>query len=45
MTEGATIGHTALKVKDINGMIKMIEDLLGFHVSKKGGTNGSYQRR
>jgi len=37
MTEGATIGHTAVKVKDINGMIKMIEDLLGFHVTRKSG--------
>ncbi len=37
MTEGATIGHTAVKVKDMNGMIKTIEDLLGFHVSRKNG--------
>ena len=37
MNEGATIGHTAIKVKDINGMIKMIEDLLGFHISRKKG--------
>ncbi len=37
MTEGATISHTAVKVKDINGMIKIIEDLLGFHVSRKMG--------
>ena len=37
MVEGATIGHTGVRVKDINGMIKLIEDLLGFHVSKKKG--------
>ena len=37
MAEGATIGHIGVKVKDINGMIKMIEDLLGFHVSRKKG--------
>jgi len=37
MTEGATIGHTAIKVKDINGMIKLIEGLLGFHVVRKKG--------
>ena len=37
MTEGATIGHTAIKVKDINGMIKTIEGLLGFHVVRKKG--------
>jgi lactoylglutathione lyase len=41
MTEGgATIGHTAVKVKDIIGMIKMMEDLLGFHVSRKKGDGG-----
>jgi lactoylglutathione lyase len=37
MTEGATVGHTGIKVKDMNGMIKLLEDLLGFHVSKKKG--------
>jgi catechol 2,3-dioxygenase-like lactoylglutathione lyase family enzyme len=37
MTEGASIGHTAIKVRDIVGMIKMIENLLGFHVVKKKG--------
>ena len=37
MIEGAAIGHTAVKVKDINGMVKILEDLLGFHVSRKKG--------
>jgi len=37
MSEGATIAHTAVKVRDINGMIKLIEDLLGFHVIRKKG--------
>jgi catechol 2,3-dioxygenase-like lactoylglutathione lyase family enzyme len=37
MTEGVTIAHTAVKVKDIKGMIKLIEDLLGFRVSRKRG--------
>jgi len=37
MNAGATIGHTAIKVRDINGMIKLIEGLLGFHVVRKKG--------
>ena len=37
MTEGVTLAHTAVKVKDINGMIELIEDLLGFRVSRKKG--------
>ncbi len=38
MTEkGATIGHTAIKVKDMIGMIKVLEELLGFHVTRKKG--------
>ena len=37
MTEGATIGHTAVKVKNINGMIELLEDLLGFHIRRKAG--------
>ena len=37
MTEGATIAHTAVKVKDIIGMIKQLEDLLGFHIDRKKG--------
>ena len=37
MTEEATIGHTAVIVKDINGMIKLMEELLGFRVRKKKG--------
>jgi lactoylglutathione lyase len=37
MAEGATIGHTGVRVKDIIGMTKLIQDLLGFHVSKKKG--------
>ena len=43
MNKGATIGHTAVKVKDINGMIKMMEDLLGFHVSRKMGMARSHR--
>ena len=37
MAKDATIGHTAVKVKDIKGMIKLLEDLLGFHVRRKAG--------
>ncbi|MDF1551660.1 MAG: VOC family protein [Deferrisomatales bacterium] len=37
MTEGATIGHTAVKVQDINGMVRLLEDLLGFRVRRKKG--------
>ena len=37
MAEGVTIAHTAVKVKDIKSMIKLIEDLLGFRVSRKKG--------
>ena len=37
MAEKASIGHTAVKVKDINGMIKLLQDLLGFKVARKGG--------
>lgn len=37
MTEDAFIAHTAVKVKDINGMIKLLEELLGFKVSRKKG--------
>ena len=37
MTKGATIGHTAVKVKDINAMIVLLEDLLGFHVRRRAG--------
>jgi len=37
MADGATIGHTAIRVKDINGMTRLLEDLLGFHVSRKKG--------
>ena len=32
MAKGATIGHTAVKVQDIGGMIALLEDLLGFQV-------------
>lgn len=35
MTTGATIGHTAVKVKDINGMVELLQDLLGFTVRRK----------
>jgi len=37
MAEGAIIGHTAIRVKDINAMTRMLEGLLGFHVSRKKG--------
>ena len=37
MAKGATIGHTAVKVRDINGTIKLIEDLLGFNILRKKG--------
>jgi len=37
MDQGAKIGHTAVKTKDINGMIKIMENLLGFHVSRTKG--------
>ena len=37
MTNSATIGHTAVKVKDISGMISLMEELLGFHVSRTKG--------
>jgi catechol 2,3-dioxygenase-like lactoylglutathione lyase family enzyme len=35
MAEGATIGHAAVRVKDIRGMVQLLEDLLGFRVIKK----------
>lgn len=37
MAKGATIGHTAVKVRDINGTIKLLEDLLGFNILRKKG--------
>ena len=37
MAKGATIGHTAIKVRDINGMIVLLEDLLDLHVRRKMG--------
>lgn len=37
MTEGATIGHTAIRVKDMQGMIRILEELLGFRVSRTKG--------
>jgi len=37
MSERATIGHTAVKVKDITGTIALLEDLLDFHVSRRAG--------
>jgi hypothetical protein len=37
MIKGVTVAHTAVKVKDINGMIKLLEDLLGFQVSRARG--------
>ena len=35
MADKATIGHTAVKVKDINGMVELLEDLLGFTVRRR----------
>ena len=37
MSKRATIGHTAVKVKDITGTIALLEDLLGFQVSRRAG--------
>ena len=37
MAEGVTLAHTAVKVKDINSMIKLIEDLLGFRIRRTKG--------
>jgi catechol 2,3-dioxygenase-like lactoylglutathione lyase family enzyme len=37
MSKIATIGHTAVKVKDITGTIALLEDLLGFQVSRQMG--------
>ena len=37
MSNVATIGHTAVKVKDIASMIDLLEDLLGFQVSRRAG--------
>lgn len=33
----ATIGHTAVRVQDINGMVELLQDLLGFTVSRTMG--------
>jgi len=37
MSAGATIGHTAVKVKDMNRMIELLKNLLGFRVLRKKG--------
>lgn len=37
MSKVATIGHTAVKVKDMVGMIELLEDLLGFQVQRRAG--------
>ena len=37
MAEDAIIGHSAVKVKDIRGMIQLLEDLLGFQVRRTAG--------
>lgn len=37
MSSSATVGHTAIKVRDIMGMIDLLEDLLGFHVRRTAG--------
>ena len=37
MAQKATIGHTAVRVKDIEGMVALVEDLLGFHVRRTAG--------
>jgi catechol 2,3-dioxygenase-like lactoylglutathione lyase family enzyme len=37
MSDVATIGHTAIKVRDIRGTIRLLEDLLGFSVLRRAG--------
>jgi catechol 2,3-dioxygenase-like lactoylglutathione lyase family enzyme len=37
MSDVATIGHTAIKVRDICGAIELLEDLLGFSVVRRAG--------
>jgi catechol 2,3-dioxygenase-like lactoylglutathione lyase family enzyme len=37
MSDKATIGHTAVSVKDINGTIALLEDLLGFQEIRRAG--------
>jgi hypothetical protein len=37
MAKVATIGHTAVKVQDINGMIVLLQDLLDFHEIRRMG--------
>ena len=37
MAQKATIGHTAVRVKDIAGMVPLLEDLLGFRVHRTMG--------
>ena len=37
MAQKATIGHTAVRVKDIAGMVPLLEDLLGFRVQRTMG--------
>ena len=37
MGNSATIGHTAVKVKDIKATVALLEDLLGFHVRRTAG--------
>jgi catechol 2,3-dioxygenase-like lactoylglutathione lyase family enzyme len=33
----ASIGHTAIRVKDVNGMVELLGDLLGFTVGRTMG--------
>jgi catechol 2,3-dioxygenase-like lactoylglutathione lyase family enzyme len=37
MSKIATIGHTAVKVKDIAAMVVLLEELLGFRVIRTAG--------
>jgi hypothetical protein len=37
MATSATIGHTAVKAKDINSMVVLLQDLLDFHEIRRTG--------
>ena len=37
MSNVATMGHTAVKVRDVAGMVALLEDLLGFRVRRRMG--------
>ena len=44
MAEGTAIGHTAVRVKDIIGMIKLFEGLLGLNVRSERGDGATSSR-